>query len=434
MYGPRSKRASRIGRLLCVFAALVGCAESPLQPRSATSPSVPNAADVFAQAAGRRALEIDVQTSMRMPNRRSQQPEMVGSRATLRSTISATTRFVRIPLVAKASALAQRFAEIAAAYPELAPALAARQADYVLDVAQPARYATTLCTDRRRWVRRVAGAGADEMLAEGEGDSPALRTTLLRDGKEILSTTMRWRRTPSAWQLADVETHASDGSYVEKIGVRSIGASQQPLASAAPPATDTVARVACSSEELSTLPSFGARAQPSVPKALKTAAAPFGSAVAFDCSDSGDCSAEFYDYQKSQTDLAQAHAAVGLACGWLLVPTPAHPLVVGACALALVVEGIALNRAEVQRQRWWDCVHKGTLIRGVTAGGLVNATGASLRVSTGGSSTTPATMCGDGTGTDGGFPFYACHYENWQISFDGGVSWQPYTVSVCGYV
>lgn len=41
---------------------------------------------------------------------------------------------------------------------------------------------------------------------------------------------------------------------------------------------------------------------------------------------------------------------------------------------------------------------------------------------------------GTGGGAVGGFWIKECHNEQWEISYDGGVSWSPIVVSVCEYV
>jgi hypothetical protein len=42
-------------------------------------------------------------------------------------------------------------------------------------------------------------------------------------------------------------------------------------------------------------------------------------------------------------------------------------------------------------------------------------------------------LCGGGGGGGwfGGDPFAGCHSEMWEISYDGGISWQPIEVTVC---
>jgi hypothetical protein len=356
------------------------------------------------------------------------------SNALYRSRIAPGVRFVSIPAFAEKSSVARAFDKIARTSSELAGLIAKRNIETSIEVVEPAAFATTLCSDKRAWSRRSQSRPNSVVIEEGIGDSPATRTSVLRDGREVIVQERKWRRTANAWVLTAVTTRGPGNAYVQHTSVNFVTDS----GSASVLLSVEVPRVKCASSETSARTDALDRSAPSVPTTTFTKSQQSTSGYAFDCEDPMLCEKEKGDWNKAVHDVIDAHVMSTAACLAIWLPPPVGTGAILACAAALYHEALMVARAEKARNDYWTCMNK-------PVSPLPDERVMSSEVSSTNSDawlTSPrrgpvntfnalATCGGGGGGGGGGGPIFTCHFETWEISYDGGETWQPIQVSVC---
>jgi hypothetical protein len=427
---------------------VTGCSENPTQPTQLEKLS-PTAENSLQQ------VEVSVTTHWGSADMVARGIRPLRSSLTIRAPISATGRVITVPTVGPQSEIADRMKQAALAYPEFAEQLRSYRGEIQLEISEPARFATVLCTDSRAWSERAVGADRSTIITEGIGDSPALRTTVIRDGKKVMTRELEWARTKGSWRLAKATISTQDGSYRQELSVRNVTPVEKYLSTGSA-SSDTVTRVRCAQEELSARVSFSGRSRPSVPKAY--AAVPnlgVSLIVGDDCGFTADCNDEYQDWLFAQQALAITHLATGGACGALawsvyagglgIIVPPVGLGLASACALAITAEYVAFRYAEWQRGKWYECQRKNrvnqtrvasanidtSLFSNLSVSSAVRTPGVSLSVN----NSCDWTAGGGGGGyfgPGGGPPGGGCHAETWEISYDGGSTWSPIEVTVCG--
>jgi hypothetical protein len=285
---------------------------------------------------------------------------------------------------------------------------------------------------------------------EGAGDAPASKASVYRNGKLLTVNELRWKRTRRAWQLESRTTRSADGLTSEEISVRSNDESV-PDGSGATEAALEVKRVACASSELGKATAFAGRYVPSTPKNLGPASEGTVSLTSSSCNFSADCVKEYGEWESALQDLGMAHIATGTICGalaWLAYAGPlgfvVAPIPIGlasACAAAITTETILFSRAEKKHKDYWDCMRKNNLKQTHISKDWMLPT---LTVKSSGDrrqalsdvKPTLTVDChdpygGGGSGGSGTEPVVTCRKETWEISYDGGASWEPIVVTVC---
>jgi hypothetical protein len=387
------------------------------------------------------SIEIQVASRWSPPEAQKRGAKPMQSAFTLRAQVPKTQRALTLPLLAPNSDIVKALKDAAKSDPRLS-----ELADYVpktmIELSQPARYASVLCNDTRKWTRRVALQDGMSVLMEGAGDSPALRNVVYKNGKVAMIREMKWVRTRSAWKIASISQSTPDGAVVQEISLRESGIARFD-GNGIDESSQVATRVQCSPEELGARVSLTGRATPSVPRAMSQAKSEEVFLSASACSWSANCEDEYEDWTDALEDLGAAHTAVGLACGalaWSMyggglgfaVPPVGFFLSAG-CLAAIGIEVLLFRRAERERNQYWACMRD----KNINQSRVVNTPSSQA----GGISLSVNDACDDwfdsGSGNGGAtggasdFVVFNCHGETWEISFDGGASWSPIDVTVC---
>lgn len=424
--------------VLATCLLVTSCAESPTQPRSTQSDRLGTSGAELFIAARKQAVEIDVDVRADVKGADGRL-HTLGSHATYRSKVAVGARLVTLPAFAPNSEIAEGFKGVAAAVPELASLIASRKLDQQIEISQPARSATVLCVDNRAWRRSAETHARSVVVTEGTGDSPALRTSIIRDGRVVMIQERKWTRLTSAWVLTELTTRRPDDSYVQRTTVR-VGAAADSTASF-PEASAEVVRVKCKPEQLSARSEMSVRSAPSVPTAPSSFGTDTAAPVAYDCGDSPGCVVEQQTWSDAVADVVDAHITSTAVCfAVMFTPPPFTPAVIAACVAALYHESLMVYRAERARNAYWGCMARQNLQPQRVLAPQVSKTsavgnGSLFAVALSAVQESVAADCGDpgsgGGSGGGGGPVFSCRTEMWEISYDGGDTWSPIQVTVC---
>jgi hypothetical protein len=163
------------------------------------------------------------------------------------------------------------------------------------------------------------------------------------------------------------------------------------------------------------------------------------------CEFSSDCQAEHTLWEDAAVDALDAHITSGATClAIILAPPPVDAAAALACGPVLLHEAVMVYRANRARNVYWACMRKNGLNQtrtGFTTE-LESLMGASRRSTDTETGLLPGGILraceefddqgggGGGFSPDGG-PGLSCRAETWEISYDGGDTWSPITVTVC---
>ena len=311
-------------------------------------------------------------------------------------------------------------------------------------ISLPARYETAMCSALPRWtqtIRGVVGTGGDVEMT-GVGDAPASTLRVVQDGRTVSTVERTWVRTSISWQLERQVTTTADGRYRDVVTYQHLTATRQAVNNALPVAT---CATSLSSAKV-TSPAIASRSY-YAPHVSSFLSPPTGASsyLGDGCSDyyGGDpCYDKQIEVYAAEAILAVAGSAMTYSC---LV---AEPLIVAACvtttaAYTIAYANLFFAKAKLDNCRAEQAAKKcgcGTAAYSLgtagTNGGLSKSVSPGTTGTIGAPKTSPSYLgdgCGDGGGYGGGGGGYgggggggtsSCGYEVWEISYDGGKTWQ----------
>jgi hypothetical protein len=304
-------------------------------------------------------------------------------------------------------------------------------------ISLPARYETAMCAALPSWSRRsVSALPSSDVETAGVGDAPASTLNIVRDGKTVATVERTWVRTSRSWQLERQVTSTPDGRFRDVVTYQHRAAPGQLAASVLPVRS-------CLGQSGAAL-STSARASKSFYAPRDKA--PSGFSAYFndgDCSDdpvssTDPCFDKRNEVYDREVDMAAAGAAVLLVCA---VPEPMEPAL---CAGAVTVYLAAAAKVKLAKNALANCL----LEHAKKPCSCVAVQSAPIEVIDGMIATVqydPA--CDDvydpapydpwanpaaaspgitepGSGDAAGSGSSGCRFEDWDISYDGGETWE----------
>ena len=292
-------------------------------------------------------------------------------------------------------------------------------------ISLPARYKNALCAAAPGWkehLRNSAITGADVEMS-GFGDAPPSTLRYVRDGKTSFAVERTWVRTPHTWQLERQVTTSTDGKYRDVVTYQHVTAAGRP-ANKAIPITD------CSTASTGGLLNDYVSKFPAGPVNLQ----------------SDDCSGLDYGSDPcfgKQSEVYKADAALAVAAtGLTIACRVVNPIVATACVAASAVYGAAVfnlwlaERAldECRREQRAKTCGCGTPVNLSAASGAASSLASfvfqrSLFMESANSYASSFYDCGSyppgsSPGGGGGGSGSDCSWQVWEISYDGGVTWE----------
>jgi hypothetical protein len=306
-------------------------------------------------------------------------------------------------------------------------------------LALPARYETAMCSALPRWAQtmrtNVSPGGSVEMA--GVGDAPASTLRIVENGKVVATVERTWVRTPRSWQLERQVTTSADGRYRDVVTYRRQTPAGQAVISAIPIAMCVPAASGAVSSPATASRSYYAPRGDALRSG--TLSAPDASRMyGDDCRDTSSGIDKCYDKQldvyRADVALVVAATAVTAACVTPVVVVVV-PCVTATAAYAGAVAALAITQASLEHCRAVEaakppctCKLEVSFSRG--SAGALRAPAPLAMIdgdgSLGGSSDCSpdggAFPTGRSSGSSGsGNP--GCAWMEWEISFDGGVTW-----------
>jgi hypothetical protein len=292
-------------------------------------------------------------------------------------------------------------------------------------VSLPARREVAICKVLPTWTERARDADGREMLLRGAGDAPASTIKVVHDDGSVWTIERTWTRTATNWQLERQVTHGAQG-YQDIVTYRHQDALGKDMNNALPTTSCAAKQPLTGLPTLADSRSYYAPYSALLYSRLDPASGILGDEIS--CGGGGDdCFYKRMAVYKADAALIGAATLLAAAC------VPPMVLTVGPClglvtAYLLTVANLGFAQAELEH-----CLAGGdkppfaVLLPGVNAPSHRVAAGSRGSVSvvnTGG----PALRdCGDGSMTG-----IKCHWDTWEISYDGGETWQFFaTFLIC---
>jgi hypothetical protein len=300
----------------------------------------------------------------------------------------------------------------------------------------PARFERAMCSSLPSWTRTMPQTVAGSVVEmSGVGDAPASTLRVLQNGRVITTIERTWVRTSHSWELERQVTASSDGRLRDVITYRRTTPSGH-LASNAIPSAACIAPSAMSVKTASPV------------AASLTYYAPTG--ITEDIYDGSYCDYGSGDpcFDK-RNDVYKADAAlVILATAMTYACTVPEPLVVPACVAAVAAYGAgvvnlqfaqrSLNNCLAEQRSKCTCSGGAAYSRNVPVPGIGASTSwlppRALSLNAPKGANPLYDDCsggydgsgGGGGGGSGGGGGESCSYQVWEISYDGGQTWDYY--------
>ena len=300
-------------------------------------------------------------------------------------------------------------------------------------ISLPARYETAMCSALPEWRQTlradVSNGGSADLV--GVGDAPASIAYIMQDGRAVATVEWTWVRTSISWQLVRQTTTTVDGRYRDVVKYEHRTASGQtvhnalPMASCVTPRSATVTSSAMASRNYYPRPDLGFLA------VIPAAQRPLG--LGDSCYEGGydPCFGKQMDVYRAYVAIAIAATAVTIAC---LPPAVvlAAPCGIAVTAYLATVAYAAIAQAELNNCRQEQADRRNGIWLSSVTTGAIGTLGVSVPRGTAGVTGVPRTFaidaCNDdgsaGTYWNGGTAQPSCGYEAWEVSYDGGMTWQ----------
>lgn len=286
-------------------------------------------------------------------------------------------------------------------------------------VSLPARYELGICSALPTWSRAEKTAAGGTAMLSGTGDGPASVVKIKAEDGTLLTVERTWVRTSRTWQLDRQVTTTADKRYRDEVVYEHQSESGERIDRALPV-------VACAGARGPGISPAVASHSFYVPHTTSLTARLFplneGVTADYSCG-SSDCFAEQNSVYSADAALVGAAAIAAYTCAYVAVIIPA------ACLAAGVAWSIAVANLAFAQRALNHCLYllnhlvvqpfqsPGTIaIAGSPAFGDVAGRASRFR-------DTPPAITADCTGGGSSGAGVTCHYENWEISYDGGLTW-----------
>lgn len=280
-------------------------------------------------------------------------------------------------------------------------------------VSLPARREQAICNQLPTWTERSTGANGHDVLLTGVGDAPASSIKVGQDDGSTWSIERSWTRTATSWQLDRQLTTGAHG-YRDVVTYRH----ETPSGKLA---NNAIATTSCSAHlHLAGVPSSGLSQSFYAPHAGALNAILFPmSGVYKEEIGCGGGTTDCYDKQlqvyRDDIALIIAATAVVTAC------SPPAVLTALPCIGATTAYLAAVGYLRIDQLALEHCLRTAAQprlpVQSLTpgAGSLGTNISARANMSITGASTTTLSDCS--------MTSDHCHYETWEITYDGGESW-----------
>lgn len=293
----------------------------------------------------------------------------------------------------------------------------------------PARMETGMCSALPSWSRVEKLRTGGTATISGVGDAPAARLKIVAEDGTVLTVERTWVRTSRAWQLAKQTTTTPDRRFRDEVVYEHQSVSGEPVNGALP-------RVACADARGPGLASGRVSRAFYSPHVSSVASRLFplsDGATAYSCGDAEDCFTQENAVYTADVALVATATIAAYACTAVAVIVPAACLAAGV-AWAAAVANLALAQRALNRCLYALSLPKPVTLRNpgwasmISSLALGDVTSSASRLP--GLQPELAADCGTGGGAGGGT--IQCHSEEWEISYDGGATWNYLTtIQVC---
>ena len=296
-------------------------------------------------------------------------------------------------------------------------------------VSLPARTETGMCSALPSWSRvEKIGVGGSATIS-GVGDAPASHLTIVAADGTVLTVERTWIRTSRTWQLTKQTTTTPDNRYRDAVVYEHQSVSGEPIDRALP-------TVACGDARGPGLLSDKAYRGFYSPHVSSVASRLFplsDGATAYSCGDSGDdCFTQQNAVYTADAALVAAATIATYACVGAAVVLPPACLAAGV-AYAVTVANLALAVRALNHCLYTLTLPKTPALRAPEW--VPTANPLALGDVTSNASRLPGLqpeVFADCSGGDSGGGTIQCHSEEWEISYDGGATWNYLTtIQVC---
>ena len=296
-------------------------------------------------------------------------------------------------------------------------------------VSLPARMETGMCAALPSWSRvEKIGTGGNATIS-GVGDAPASHLKIVAEDGTVLTVERTWVRTSRTWQLAKQTTTTPDKRFRDEVVYEHQSLSGQPIDRALP-------MVACGDARGPGVLSDKAYRGFYSPHVSSVASRLFplsDGATAYSCGDSGgDCFTQENAVYTADAALVATATVAAYACvGAALILPPA-------CLAAGVAYGLAVANLALAVRALNHCLYVLSLPKTPALRApewVPTANPLALGDVTSNASRLPGLqpeLFADCSGGDSGGGTIQCHSEEWEISYDGGATWNYLTtIQVC---
>ncbi len=283
----------------------------------------------------------------------------------------------------------------------------------------PARLEIGICSALPTWSKAERTAAGGTALSSGTGDGPASVVKIKAEDGTLLTVERTWVRTSRTWQLDRQVTTTADKRYRDEVVYEHQSESGEHIDRALPV-------VACAGARGPGISPAVASHSFYAPHTTSLTARLFplteGVAADYACGTS-DCFAEQNAVYSADVALAGAATIAAYACTFVAVVVPA------ACLAAGVAWTIAVGNLAFAQRTLNHCLYllnhlvvqplspfKAFAVTGSLA--VSDAAGRASRILD-----TPPTISADCSGGGSSGAGTLCHYENFEISYDGGLTW-----------
>jgi hypothetical protein len=290
-------------------------------------------------------------------------------------------------------------------------------------VSLPAPTEDAMCAALPAWSRAEKHA-----TISGRGDAPASSLTIVTEDGTVLNIERTWVRTSRTWQLARQVTTTPDSRFRDEVVYEHQSASGERIDHAIP-------IVACPDARGPGRSSSNASRSFYTPHTSSLASRLFPlseGTVNYSCGSSGDCWTEQNAVYVADVAVVSTATIAAYSCMWVLVVTPATCAAAGV-AWAAAVATLALAQRALNHCLYVQSHPGGEELRSPGGITLANPWAFGSTASSASRILGPPVLSADcGGGAAGPGDEIRCHYEDWEISYDGGETWSYLTtVQIC---
>jgi hypothetical protein len=286
-------------------------------------------------------------------------------------------------------------------------------------VSLPARSETGICSALPTWSRAERSAAGGTVMLSGTGDGPASVVKVNTEDGTALTVERTWVRTSRTWQLARQVTTTADNRYRDEVVYEHQSGSGERIDRALPIVECAGARGPGISPAVASHSFYAPHAT-----SLASRLFPLNDGVLADYS-CDDCFTQENAVYVADAALVAAATVAAFACTYVVVVLPAGCLAAGV-AWALAVTNLAFAQRALNHCLY--VLNHLAVVPFLSPGAIAGAGSLAFGDAAGRASRvfdTPPIIsadCSSSGGSSGGGSI-SCHYEEWEISYDGGATW-----------